>query len=163
MKPTLKAPGSKRLKLKCDEPLTIFAIKFNLRRYNKNVALSDLKVFKGGGLFSMSASMFANVTTFDRKQLTLEYLTLVLSLDLAVAGDAPDKPLLALGGTLNFTYPCKRGMVITGTDVRGRAVQVNPIKPTLKAPGSKRLKLEHEKLLSDFAYNFNLRRYSVVR
>ena len=39
-------------------------------------------------------------------------------------------------------------------------MQVDPIKPTLKAPGSKRLKLEHEKLLSNFAFNFNLRRYT---
>jgi hypothetical protein len=30
----------------------------------------------------------------------------------------------------------------------------------LKAPGSKRLKLEHDKLLSNFAFNFNVRRYS---
>jgi len=44
----------------------------------------------------------------------------------------------------------------------GRAVQVDPMKPTLKAPGSKRLKLEHEKLLSNVGFNFNLRRYNVV-
>jgi hypothetical protein len=31
--PTLKALGTKRLKLKCDEPLSNFAFKFNLRRY----------------------------------------------------------------------------------------------------------------------------------
>jgi len=36
---------------------------------------------------------------------------------------------------------------------------VDPIKPTLEAPGSKHLKLEHEKLLSIFALKFNLRRY----
>ena len=30
----------------------------------------------------------------------------------------------------------------------GRAVQADAIKPTLKAPGSKRLKLEYDKLLS---------------
>jgi len=41
-------------------------------------------------------------------------------------------------------------------------VQVDPIKPTLKAPGSKRLKLEHENLLSNFGFKFNLRRYSVA-
>jgi len=29
----------------------------------------------------------------------------------------------------------------------GRAVQVDPIKPTLKAPGTNRLQLEYEKLL----------------
>jgi hypothetical protein len=35
------------------------------------------------------------------------------------------------------------------------------MKLTLKAPGStrKRLKLEHEKLLSNFAFNLSLRRY----
>jgi hypothetical protein len=33
MKPTLKAPGAKRLKLKHDGPLSNFAFKFNLRRY----------------------------------------------------------------------------------------------------------------------------------
>ena len=32
-------------------------------------------------------------------------------------------------------------------DVNGRAVQVAPIKPTLKAPGTERLKLNHEELL----------------
>jgi len=30
----LKAPGTKRLKLKCDEPLSNFAFNFILRRYN---------------------------------------------------------------------------------------------------------------------------------
>jgi hypothetical protein len=29
----LKAPGTKRLKLQCDDPLSNFAFKFNLRRY----------------------------------------------------------------------------------------------------------------------------------
>ena len=32
---TVKAPGNKRSKLKCDEVLSNFAFKFNLRRYNK--------------------------------------------------------------------------------------------------------------------------------
>jgi len=39
-------------------------------------------------------------------------------------------------------------------------VQVDPIKPTLKLLAYKRLKLEDEKLLSNFAFNFNLRRCS---
>jgi hypothetical protein len=33
MKPKSKAPRTKRLTLKCDEPLSSFAFKFNLRRY----------------------------------------------------------------------------------------------------------------------------------
>ena len=41
-----------------------------------------------------------------------------------------------------------------------KAVQVDPIKPTLKAPGTKRLKLKHDKVLSSFAFKFNLRRYN---
>jgi len=41
----------------------------------------------------------------------------------------------------------------------GRALQVDPIKPSLKTPDSKSLKLEQEKLLSSFAFNFNLRPY----
>jgi len=40
-------------------------------------------------------------------------------------------------------------------------VQVDPIKTNLKPPEIKRLKLEHEKLLSNFAFNFKLRRYTV--
>jgi len=38
---------------------------------------------------------------------------------------------------------------------QGRAVQIHPIKPTLKVPGTKRLELKHSKLLSSFAFNFN--------
>jgi hypothetical protein len=41
----------------------------------------------------------------------------------------------------------------------GKAVQVEPIKSTLKAPGSKHLRLAHDKLPLNFAFNFNLRRY----
>ena len=42
---------------------------------------------------------------------------------------------------------------------RGRAVQVDPIKPTLNSPGTKRLKLKFDTMLSTFAFNFNLRRH----
>jgi len=40
---------------------------------------------------------------------------------------------------------------------RGRAAQVDPIKPTLKAPGTKRLKLKCDDPLLSFGFNFNLR------
>ena len=39
-------------------------------------------------------------------------------------------------------------------------MQVDLVKPTLKGPGSKRLKLEHEKTLPGFGFKINLRRYS---
>jgi hypothetical protein len=40
-------------------------------------------------------------------------------------------------------------------------VQLDAIKPTLKAPGSMLLKLKHDKPLSNFAVTFNLRRYTM--
>jgi len=43
----------------------------------------------------------------------------------------------------------------------GRAVQVDPIKPTLKAPGTKRLKLGYDGLLLKFGFKFKLRRYTL--
>jgi len=44
----------------------------------------------------------------------------------------------------------------------GEAVQVEPMESTLKAPGTKRLKLKYDNLLSSFAFKFNLRRYTPV-
>jgi hypothetical protein len=43
----------------------------------------------------------------------------------------------------------------------GRAVQVDPIKPKLKPPGTKRLKLQYDEPLSKYAFKFNLRRYTM--
>ena len=37
IKPKLTLPGTKRLKLKCDVPLSKFAFNFNLRRYNEEI------------------------------------------------------------------------------------------------------------------------------
>ena len=42
----------------------------------------------------------------------------------------------------------------------GEAVQVDPIKTKLKLPGTKRLKLKYDELLSTFAFKLNLRRYT---
>ena len=39
-------------------------------------------------------------------------------------------------------------------------MQVDPIKPMSKAPGTRRLKLKHDELLSSFGFRFNLRHYS---
>jgi hypothetical protein len=41
----------------------------------------------------------------------------------------------------------------------GEAVQSEPMKPKLKAPGTKRLKLKYENMLSRFAFKCNLRRH----
>jgi hypothetical protein len=39
-------------------------------------------------------------------------------------------------------------------------VEGDPMKPVLKAPGTKRVRLNYDHLLSNFAFDFNLRRYS---
>jgi len=39
-------------------------------------------------------------------------------------------------------------------------VQVGPMRPTLKAPGTKCLKLQYDVPLSNFAFEYDLRRYS---
>jgi len=40
-------------------------------------------------------------------------------------------------------------------------VQVDPVQPTLKPTGTKCLKLKCDALLSNFAFKFNLRRYTM--
>jgi hypothetical protein len=49
------------------------------------------------------------------------------------------------------------------TAAPGGAVQVDPIKPRLKAPVTKRLRLKCGEPLSNCAYDFNMRRYTLRR
>ena len=42
-------------------------------------------------------------------------------------------------------------------------MQVDPIKPKLKPPGTERLKVKHHILLPTFAFKLNLRRYIKLR
>ena len=42
-------------------------------------------------------------------------------------------------------------------------MQVEPIQFMLTAPGTERLKLKYDIVLSNFAFNFNLRRYVTVK
>ena len=43
---------------------------------------------------------------------------------------------------------------------QGGALQLHPIKPTLKPPGTKHLELKYDKPLSNLAFKFNSRRYT---
>jgi len=56
IKPTLKTPGTKRSKLKYDRPLSSFAFKFNLRRYNKatsNICTAQALLANMAGLYAV--------------------------------------------------------------------------------------------------------------
>ena len=57
IKPKLKPPGIKRLKLKSDEPLSVFGFKFNLRRYTKEYVIGNLQfIADGGGRATLNAN-----------------------------------------------------------------------------------------------------------
>ena len=58
---------------------------------------------------------------------------------------------------------CESGAVLDAATVRGRlggAVQLDPMKPTLKPPGTKRLKHKYDDSPSSFAFKVKLRRYT---
>ena len=57
---------------------------------------------------------------------------------------------------IEFLLNCE---LVVSSSLHGRAVQVDPIKPKLKPPGTKRLKPNCDVLLSISAFEFNLRRY----
>ena len=59
----------------------------------------------------------------------------------------------------NVWQALERGDVPTDPGDHGNAVQVDPIKPMLKAHGTKRLKLKCEEPQSNFAFKVNLRHY----
>jgi hypothetical protein len=73
------------------------------------------------------------------------------------------KPLSPGGGAPVVRRRVGAGAVAQPADVPvrpGRAVQADPIKLTLKPPGTKYLKVKYDILLSISAYKFNLRRYN---
>jgi hypothetical protein len=59
----LKAPGTKRLKLKYDELLSKVAFKFNLRRYTVGANCLTLAAFHGRGLHSSTFRLI--LSTFE--------------------------------------------------------------------------------------------------
>jgi hypothetical protein len=97
MKPTLKPPGTKRLKLKCDILLSTSAFKSKLHHYT--TAWRAAPATYGA----------AAVSTYGNNGETY-------------------------WGSSNVSC-----VAPAATSGQGRAVQVDPLKPMLKAPGNKRL------------------------
>jgi len=114
IKPTVKAPGSKRLKLRYDFTAFKFCFQIQLAPVQRGRLAGHLAV-------RVDDERRVAVTGGQRGH---------------GPGSAP-RPLVH----------------------HGKAVQINPIKPTLKAPEIKLLKLEYDKPLSNFAFKFNLCRY----
>ena len=70
------------------------------------------------------------------------------------------KPLQVGGAVQGARHPGERRL--HAARHTGRAVQVDPIKAELKAPGSLTLKLIYDEPLSTFALKLNLRRYTLA-
>jgi hypothetical protein len=67
----------------------------------------------------------------------------------------------------NFAFDFNSRRYIEGFQVLahyapGKAVQVDPTRPMLKAPGCERLKLKCDDLLSTVPFKINLRRYNLA-
>ena len=83
--PKLKAPGTKRLTLECDEPPSNFAFKFNLRRYTKvivEVVPADASVaenLSAGGLTDADINKEIEDSGITVGRCTLPYQTHVES------------------------------------------------------------------------------------
>jgi len=68
-------------------------------------------------------------------------------------------PLSGAGGVQSHHQLYGDGADSGTNAARGRAVQVDPMKPKFKPPGTRRLKLKFDTLLSTSGLKFNLRRY----
>ena len=66
------------------------------------------------------------------------------------------------GDSVPVAEEAEHRQVAAGAPHRGRAVQVDPMQPKLKPPGTKSLKLKYDALLSNFCFKFISRRYIVV-
>ena len=67
MKPTLKPPGSERLKRKCDDLLSSFTLKFNVRRYvvERPLLLTHVDPADGRGLHSFTLELILSNSRTD--------------------------------------------------------------------------------------------------
>ena len=62
----------------------------------------------------------------------------------------------AVGRIVHVTCAAAQSSKVTPVTLElGRAVQVDPMKPKLKPPGTKRLKLQYDEPPSNFAFKFN--------
>ena len=144
-KPTLKPPGTERLKLKCDTQLSTFAFKFNLRRYSEDPPAfraaqarrekEALALPAPGDEDNDETEMLEDMAGRGKGKRRRKALPSSAT-RAAHQAALPAPPLSAA----NTSAAIAAAFKAAAAPAPGRAVQVDPIKPTLRAPGSERLK-----------------------
>jgi hypothetical protein len=142
IKPALKAPGTKRLKLKCDEQLSNFAFKFNLRRCIEVMKTVMPLLATSTGVITHLMQPGAALETADTLCLVEVEDPSAVKLSRPFKGEFPRIERRKLTGTLRDDSALVRfnvnstGIIqlLAGYDYNGRAVQLKPVKIMLKAP-----------------------------
>jgi len=151
MKPKLKPLGNKRLKLTFNGPLSSYSFKFNLRHYSVEIIgeLATLAGAEGGGATRQAAlsALDAAASRFARAPAAAAPL-------LAAAPAAVDALTASSRGVVAAAAACLAAII----RALGKAVQVDPIKPTSEAPGPERLKITCDMTLKDKPTFENTRR-----
>jgi hypothetical protein len=168
MKVTLKPPATERWKLTCDAPLSSFAFNFNLRHYNMGVEIPGNVRIRWAGTTTgdYAVRVYVDQTLVLNKQGGKQ---VPLNIRMEAAECRFDKFTLegpgvtedaTVTGEVKILILQPRDKYGNAREDLGRAVQVDPIKPTLNAPGYMLLKLKCDGPLSKFAFTFNLRHYT---
>jgi alpha 1,3-glucosidase len=177
IKPVLKLPRSKRLKLEHAETLLNFAFNFNFRRYSEGAAVARPLWYEfpdDPAMLEKQDAMMLGPAILVHPVLQQGATSVTVYLPEGVWYDM-DTNVKHVGPT-TFEYPVT--MADTPTFIRGghvvvrrdrarrstvRRCRLTVSNPVLKAPTvSALMKLKYDKPLPNFAYNFKLRRYSTV-
>ena len=162
IKPTLEAPGTKRVKLEFDKLLTSFAFKFNLRRYTEaecdtyQRCLEELEGSAGGGVGPGGGSgggggggrRGGDGGGHSEARL-------------AGGGGEPEEAAAAEAAAAAAAVVAEEVAQCEREAVVGRC-RLTLSNPRLKAAGTNRLELTYDGPLSNFAFSFNLRRYTMA-
>jgi len=128
IKPTSKAPGSKCLKLRYDGPLSKFAFKFNFRRYIQEYPELQSRFRKHAirTLFREELVSFKNATKIHAEERRVEAMS-------------KQEQFHEKRGKLQ-----RSRTMLSAVLGLGRVVQIDPMKPKLKPPGTTSKRLKHE-------------------
>jgi Leucine-rich repeat (LRR) protein len=136
------------------EPPSSYAFNFSLRRYTK-------------GTIPAALGKLATVTSLDMSMNSLTGAVLAEFRDLAALTtlDLNSNRLTSVPSELgNLSALISLKLTYNGLTsipaALGKALNLEPMRPVLKAPGTQRLKLNYDEPTSNSAFKFNLRRYN---